>query len=105
MTSIDAASNRVFVGPPDRLLCSRVEVSGWNGVSEDAPPPGASLRGSAKVRRNHPAAPATARGLGGGRVLVEFDEPVRAAAPGQALVLYDDDDWVLGGGWIAAAVR
>jgi tRNA-specific 2-thiouridylase len=32
-------------------------------------------------------------------VTVHFDEPVRAITPGQALVLYDEDQ-VLGGAWI-----
>jgi tRNA-specific 2-thiouridylase len=105
VTSIDAAANRVRVGPADGLLRREVEVAEWNGVAAETPAAGESLRGRAKVRRNHTAQPATARGLGAGRVLVAFDEPVRAPAPGQALVLYDDDGWVVGGGWIAAAPR
>ena len=42
-----------------------------------------------------------------GRFIVEFVEPQRAVAPGQACVLYDttDTDRVLGGGWIAKAIR
>lgn len=41
------------------------------------------------------------RHLSGGedRVRVEFDEPVRAVTPGQAVVFYDGD-YVLGGGTI-----
>ena len=38
----------------------------------------------------------------GGRWIVETDEPVWAAAPGQACV-FDDGDVVLGGGRIARA--
>jgi tRNA-specific 2-thiouridylase len=103
VTAIDAESNRVFVGGPDRLLRRAVVVEAWNAVSAESPPAGAGLRGFAKVRRNHEPAAATARADGDGRVRVEFDEPVRAPAPGQALVLYDADGCVLGGGWIAAA--
>ena len=35
-------------------------------------------------------------------LVMEFDEPQRAAAPGQALVLYDGDA-VVGGGTIVSA--
>lgn len=109
VTSIDAPGNRVFVGVADGLLRRRVVVDGWNEVAVAAPHEGESLRGLAKIRRNHEpaAAVATCRAgdgsaHGGRRVHVEFDEPVRAPAPGQALVLYDGDGRVLGGGWISA---
>jgi tRNA-specific 2-thiouridylase len=36
-------------------------------------------------------------------VRIDFREPVRAPAPGQAAVLYDGEGWVLGGGWIESA--
>ena len=41
------------------------------------------------------------------RVRITFDEPQRAVAPGQAVVLYDTDDMdvVIAGGWIEAALR
>ncbi|MDE6155135.1 MAG: tRNA 2-thiouridine(34) synthase MnmA, partial [Eubacterium sp.] len=38
--------------------------------------------------------------LDNGAVKVIFDEPQRAITKGQAVVLYDDDDTVLGGGII-----
>ncbi len=42
-----------------------------------------------------------------GRFHITFDEPQRAVAPGQAIVLYDqaNPDRVLGGGWIEATER
>ncbi len=67
----------------------------------------------AKYRYNTPAVPARVRTIAdleaptpSGRSAafeVAFDEPQRAVAPGQALVIYDatDPDWLLGGGWIA----
>ncbi len=39
-------------------------------------------------------------GIKGNRVRVDFDEPVFAVTPGQAAVFYDDNNTVLGGGWI-----
>ena len=44
-------------------------------------------------------ASATVAAVDGDRVAVIFDEPQAAIAPGQALVMYSDDE-VLGGGWI-----
>lgn len=110
VTSIDAVSNRVLVGGADGLLRRGVVVDGWNGVSVAAPGPGETLRGRAKIRRNHEPAAATVEcrvgdegtPRGGRRVHVRFDEPVRSPAPGQALVVYDGDGRVLGGGWISA---
>ena len=61
------------------------------------------MRGRACVRRSHVPQPAAAVAGDGGSVVVRFDDPVIAPAPGQALVLYDDDGRVLGGGWIRAS--
>ena len=43
-------------------------------------------------------------GLSTGRVIVRFDQPERAVAIGQAVVLYDGDT-VVGGGTIREAIR
>ena len=57
-----------------------------------------SVRAEVQIRHRGRPAPATVE-LAGGRARVRFDEPVGAAAPGQAAVLYDGAR-VLGGGWI-----
>ncbi len=54
----------------------------------------------AKVRYRHEAAPAVLEMLDFGRLRIHFEDPVRAAAPGQAAVFYDADGCVLGGGTI-----
>ena len=54
-----------------------------------------------QVRHRSPASRAVVE-VSGNRARVCFDEPVRAAAPGQAAVLFDAEDRVLGGGWIAS---
>jgi tRNA-specific 2-thiouridylase len=101
---IDAATGTVVLGGPRDLEARSLVVGGWNPVSAPAPIPGGSpLEGAAKVRRGHAAAPARASALPDGRVRIEFEEPVRAASPGQAAVLYDREGWVLGGGWIEEA--
>jgi tRNA-uridine 2-sulfurtransferase len=64
----------------------------------------------AQVRHRATPVPATVTGTpagGGRRWIVATDEPVWAAAPGQACVLYDADepDVVLGGGRIGRPGR
>ena len=104
VASIDAASGTVVLGEPSDLDARSVTVGGWNAVSVPEPLPGGPpLAGRAKVRRGHEPAAAQARGLGGGRVRIEFEAPVRAPSPGQSAVLYDGEGWVLGGGWIESA--
>jgi tRNA-specific 2-thiouridylase len=59
----------------------------------------ATLRASVQVRHRGRPVPATIE-LDGSMARVRFDEPVGAASPGQAAVVYDGAR-VLGGGWIA----
>ena len=56
-------------------------------------------RVTARIRHRHQEAPATIVPLDDDRVRVIFDAPQIAIAPGQAVVMYDDDR-VVGGGWI-----
>ncbi|MBR1478957.1 MAG: tRNA 2-thiouridine(34) synthase MnmA [Lachnospiraceae bacterium] len=53
----------------------------------------------AKIRYNHAGSKGLLRPINGGLIEVIFDEPVRAATPGQSLVCYKDD-YVLCGGVI-----
>jgi tRNA-specific 2-thiouridylase len=59
-----------------------------------------SFIASVKVRSHAPEASAEVT-PNGGRARVQFEEPQRALAPGQAAVFYQGDR-VLGGGAIAA---
>ena len=56
-------------------------------------------RFDAKIRYRHTASPSTVTVLPDGRISVIFDEPQRAIAQGQSVVLYDGDT-VIGGGII-----
>ena len=57
------------------------------------------IRCIAKIRYAHKGAPATVECIDENKVKITFDEPQRAPAKGQAVVLYEDDI-VLGGGTI-----
>lgn len=94
----DASANRLIVGFKDELLSRGVVARDMNLISGDA------LEGPRKVQvkthyRQRPV-PAVAEQTGPDELTVTFEEPQRAAAPGQAAVLYEGDV-VLGGGTIA----
>jgi len=101
VTGLDARRNRVVVGSLDELLCAGAEVEGVSWVSGHAPP--SPARALVQVRYRHPGAPARLEIRSRAELSVHFDQPVRAVAPGQAAVFYDDD-LVLGGGWIARPI-
>lgn len=94
----DASANRLVVGFKDELLSSGVVACDVNLIS------GGVLEGPRKVQvkthyRQRPV-PAVAEQTGPDELTVTFEELQRAAAPGQAAVLYEGDV-VLGGGTIA----
>lgn len=95
---LDPEQRRVIVGPAEELaqegcLLERVR---WIAFERPAGP----LRATVRIRSTHEGAAATIEDLGERRARLQFDEPQRALAPGQAAVAYDGD-LVLGGGWIA----
>ena len=89
-------TNQVVLGKNEALFTDRVKAADVNFVSLPSLPEG-GMRISAKIRYSQNEAPGTAKMLSDGCLEVEFDEPVRAAAPGQSLVLYDKDMVVAGG--------
>ncbi len=98
VTAIDVQRNVIVIGDETSLSRRRVVASDATWTSEP-PLPGEPL--TARIRYHAEDAPArvVAFEADGGGFTVEFDRPVRGPAPGQALVLYRDDE-VVGGGTI-----
>ncbi len=91
VVKLDAAANRVVVGPRRALAVSAAMLSDVNWL-------GGNFAGPLIVKVRSMAKPVPARFEGG---TVRFDAPEYGVAPGQAAVLYAGDR-VLGGGWIDA---
>ena len=100
VTEIDPESGRVTVGPAESLMKTRLFASGVNWIS--GTPPVDQIRVEARIRYNGRNAPASVRALSHGAE-IEFDEPVRAITPGQAVVFYDGES-VVGGGLIESSL-
>ena len=94
---LDAATNRVIVGPAEDLLRADFEVANCNWLAVDKPT--GPMEVSVKVRYNHKGCRATVQTNGNGHARVVLPDPQRAVTPGQAAVFYREDV-VVGGGWI-----
>ena len=97
---IDTERNEVVLAKDEDLYSNTVICRDVNYMSIEGLDAGEKLRCSAKIRYRHAPAGAVATLAEDGRVRLVFDEPVRAAAPGQAAVMYDSDGNVIGGGTI-----
>ncbi len=92
-----AAGNTVTLGKNEDLFSKKMDATDFNWVAFDEPPE--KMRVRAKIRYRQPEQWATVESAGADAVRVVFDEPQRAVAKGQAVVLYDNDV-VVGGGTI-----
>ncbi len=103
VTSIDAENNRVVLGSNEDLF-SRYITSSEHFFAETSSaviPAGLLEKSGITVKIRYAAKPAEAVLSSCGEDMIEacFDEPQRAAAPGQSIVFYDGE-LVLGGGFI-----
>lgn len=108
VVGIRVEDRQLVVGSGEEL---RSRVVFLRDVNLQVPPAGASYPVLARIRSRHPDVPARlelpdAESRRGGRARLVFEEPVRAAAPGQSAVFYDPDrpELLLGGGRIDRAV-
>jgi tRNA-uridine 2-sulfurtransferase len=102
VSRIDPLSNTIQLGRREDLETNEFTVERASFIADAAP----RSPFSAAVRIRHRAAPieAIVRPIGERRWAVHTNEPVWAAAPGQAAVFYDGDE-VLGGGRIEVPAR
>ncbi|MDE1173661.1 MAG: tRNA 2-thiouridine(34) synthase MnmA [Parvibaculaceae bacterium] len=110
VVAIDATRREVLVGPKEALRTHRLDLKEVNWLGEALPAdwPLAGIEVLVKVRSTHAPRPARLWLNALGQGVVEMVEGEDGVAPGQACVFYDPADGgsrVLGGGWIARAVR
>lgn len=91
-------SNEVVLGSNEDLFnrtvyAEDVNFVAWAGIE-------CEKRAKAKIRYAHKASDCTVSITSDGILKCVFDEPQRAATPGQALVVYDENNFVLCGGTI-----
>jgi len=95
VTRIDPATARVTIGPREETLGTALTAGGANWHA-DVP---SEFDATVQIRYNHRGVGGRVTLTGGERFAVELAEPVHAITPGQAVVIYDDQQ-LLGGGWI-----
>ena len=91
----DVINNTVTLCDNDELFSKRLTANRLNLIACDAL--NQPTRLTAKIRYKHGDAAATVTQIDENRMSVEFDEPQRAIAKGQSVVLYDGDTLVGGG--------
>ena len=97
VTEIRPEANEVVIGEAedvmtDHLTCGHINYMSIPDLTEER-------RIFAKIRYSHPGEWCRIRKAGEDRIFCEFEKPVRAVTPGQAVVFYDGE-YVLGGGSI-----
>ena len=101
---IRAASGEVVIGKEDSLFHSAVLCERLSFLSIAGLKPGEILRAMVKIRYAHKGEMAELEAQEDGRLLVRFANPVKAPAPGQSAVFYDEEGCVIGGGVIAQSL-
>ena len=100
VTEIRPETNEVVLGSDKDVYTNRLYANQLNFMAlPDIEEP---VRLKAKIRYSHAGSCCTVRRTGADEICCEFEEPVRAVTPGQAVVLYDGD-YVAGGGVITHA--
>ncbi len=94
--SMEAAKNKLIVGPREALFIKTVHIESLNILQPDSFQHG--HQAFAKVRSTMPPAPCIIDKQKGDAVKIIFEAPVLTPAPGQHVVLYDDRQRVIAGG-------
>ncbi len=94
---IRAKSNEIVLGSDEEVYSDRLTANKMNWMSIGGIGAGETLRARAKIRYSHKGEYCTVKSCGEEGIKVCFDKPVRAATPGQAVVFYDEEGYVIGG--------
>lgn len=96
VSGVDVPAGTVRIEPRAALLHRTVDASQAHWISEAPLPAGTRRRVQVRIRHAGPATDAELQVLAEDRVRFVFDEPVFAAARGQAAVAYEDARVLLG---------
>lgn len=99
VTEIRPKTNEVVIGENEDIFTTNVRCINPNWMLISELRKGERIRVKAKIRYNHAGEMGWISSLEDGSVVCEFDNAVRAATSGQAIVFYDGE-YVLGGGTI-----
>lgn len=92
--AINKEKNEIILGEEKDLYSHIIEITDTNILVDNLP-----KKAQGKIRYKYKPTPCTIEKIDNNNIKVIFDEPVKSATPGQALVLYDNDI-CLGGGTI-----
>ena len=95
VTKIDPEKNEIVIGENEDLMSREVAAGNVNWMAEEGITE--PVRVTGKIRYNHAGSPATLFPEESGVIRCLFDEPQRAATPGQAAVFYRDGSIICGG--------
>lgn len=95
VVSFDVANNRVVVGYEENIVNTVVRATNLNWVSIEELP--SAIHASAKIRSTGMPVACQVSIDSQDRLCATFDVPVKAATPGQSLVIYDNDKVLVGG--------
>jgi len=93
---VDALTNRVVVGPKEKLLCQGFTAAAVNWIDDAVYE---DMKATVQIRYRSKGVPCILSAVERAKVRVQFLEECPAVTPGQAAVFYRGDE-VLGGGWI-----